>query len=346
MREIVIVLADLYLTGAGSASQGGRAQVVDTVLPGLDQAVRFGEIVAVNRAWRPWLAAWAGRPDLARAQPASIAAAAAAGAPQDSSATAWIATPLHLAAGMTTLHADFRSRLYLPPAELAQLARDFANTFHDSGFHLEPLESGDFLLFLPSVPAAQTTEPARLVVADVAASLPTGLGAAYLRRLGAEIEMWLHSHPLNLARAARRQPPVSTLWLWGGGSATLAGSAAPPHPPVLAFAADAYVHGLWRLLGNHSRALPEQLDAVFGYPDLQQAAVVLEVGQALRTHESWTVLDALAETDRLFIAPAIQALRRGLDRVSILANDRHLVVNARDHLKLWRRPRAALDGLQ
>jgi hypothetical protein len=33
-----------------------------------------------------------------------------------------------------------------------------------------------------------------------------------------EIEMWLFEHAVNAARAARGVPPITGLWLWGGGA--------------------------------------------------------------------------------------------------------------------------------
>jgi len=51
--------------------------------------------------------------------------------------------------------------------------------------------------------------------------------------------------------------------------------------------------------------------------------------------------------DRRFIEPAGRAVRRGAYRqVSLLANDRLIVLTDRDHLRLWRRARPGLEALQ
>lgn len=49
--------------------------------------------------------------------------------------------------------------------------------------------------------------------------------AAWINRLN-ELQMLLHSHPVNRARAARAQVAVNSLWLWGGGELQHHGSAA------------------------------------------------------------------------------------------------------------------------
>ena len=420
MREIVIVITDLYLSPAPALRDPTAftdSNSAASALPGLEQIARFGERQGLADGWRAWLARWLGRSDLAQAAPASVAAASVAaaantmpavavapaafvaptasvappasvapavnqgpppvqGVAQQSAARAWIATPVHFAAGLTALHFDRRGILRLPRAQLEPLALDFQRSFLDSHLSLAPLDSGDFLLFQPAVPEVRTTEPARIAGADVAAALPNGAGATVLRRLGAELEMWLHEHAVNRERASRNEPPISTLWLWGGGPATLSGASsshdsasarlpvsahvavatplvapapAPASPTASdlprAFGSDSYLTGLWRLCGSDTRPLPEQIDSAFSYA--QSAVVVVEAGQGLRTNESWTLYDALANLDRRFIAPAVEALRRDdVDAVSILANDRRLVLNPRDHFKIWRRPRTGLAGLR
>jgi len=49
--------------------------------------------------------------------------------------------------------------------------------------------------------------------------------AAWINRLN-ELQMLLHSHPANRARAARAQVAVNSLWLWGGGEPQQRGNAA------------------------------------------------------------------------------------------------------------------------
>src|SRR2546423_996126 len=209
VREIVIVIADLYLP-QGAAAVAGAA-------PGIERALRFGERAALEHGWREWLAHELGRADLAGAAPACVAAAelAPAGPPAGASGTLWIATPLHLSAGAARAVLDHRGVLRLPPAELAALAAAFQDTFGPSGFTLMPLSSGGFLLRTVGIAAVATTEPARCAGGDLAAALPSGPAAAPLRRLLVEIEMWLHGQALNEARRRRGEPPGMTLWPWG-----------------------------------------------------------------------------------------------------------------------------------
>lgn len=341
MREIVIVIPDLYW--APEAPPDAELLSRLPALPGLELLTRFGESSRLEHGWRDWLARWLGQPGLAGEAPASIAAAAADVREADS---VWLATPVHLVAGLTSLHLDRGGILRLPFGELEELARDFHRALGESGFALTALPSGDFLMRAPALAPVSTVEPARAMGLSLAQALPSGEGATVLRRLQAEVEMWLHEHPVNQARVRRGEPAVSALWPWGGGPLGPERQSPAGRAEDVLFAADAYAHGLFHLHGGQSRPLADTLRDVLGYAPAQRAAIIVEVGQMLQTHPGWTLPEALAEIDRRFVAPATSALRPGpLARLALVANDRLLRVLAADRSRWWRRRRPALEGL-
>ena len=331
MRAIVIVIADLYLEPELARS--------DASAPGIEYLARFGDTATHTEGWRAWTAHWLGLSRYAGAAPASVAAAALPEAP--AGPVVWLATPLHLSAGMTSLHCDRRSILRLEHAELEALAASFRDTFHGSGFDLHPLTGGELLLSAPPLTApARTTEPARMLLTSVAEALAVGEGAAILRRLGAEIEMWLHGHPLNDERMRRGAAPVATLWVWGGGAPATSSPTAAQEIPDAAFGSDAYVRGLWRLAGGETRPMPVDWAAMIREPRVQRALGVVEVAELLHANPSWPLAQAVAEIDRRLISPSLAALRRGeVERLVLLANNRSLTLRAGDRWRLWRRLR-------
>ena len=258
-----------------------------------------------------------------------------------------MATPVHLVAGLTSVHVDRRSILRLDANDQSALAADFQRVFHDSGFELRPLDSGDFLVLGPHMPVAETLEPARSMGASIADAQRADAANPALRRLGAEIEMWLHDHAVNGARGRRGEPPVTGLWLWGGGPAGNVVAGERARSSDIAFGRDAYLQGLWAARGEKVFPLPPQLADVFGYPQPQRALLVIEIGLILHSNPTWTFFDAVAQIDRAFIEPAIEALNRGqCERLVILANDHQVTLRARDRLKFWRRTPSGLSGLQ
>src|ERR1700730_11102211 len=190
------------------------------------------------------------------AAPAGPPGAPRAEAPAGAIGTLWIATPLQLTAGAARLYLDHRGVLRLPRAELAALAAAFQDTFAVSGCSLTPLSSGDFLLRTAGMAPVATIEPARCAGNDVAEALPRGVAAAPLRRLVAEIEMWLHGQALNEARVRRGEPPGTTVWAWGAGGRAVQPERREARATLGAFGADPYLSGLWRLQADECRALP------------------------------------------------------------------------------------------
>jgi hypothetical protein len=261
--------------------------------------------------------------------------------------------------------------------DLSALAKEFRRVFHDSGFVLEPLETGDFLLFGPQLSSAHQIEPARFLGENVAQMQSSGARDPQLRRLSAEIEMWLHEHPVNDARRQRGEPPVTGLWLWGDGDTTWGRDRASGGPnwrdpgargsdssssgrgsssssasgssasTDIAFGRDAYLQGLRASSGEKVLPLPQQLADVLSYSHARRAVLVIEIGSMLHATPTWTFFDALEQIDRAFIHPAVQALRSAkLERFVLLANDHALTVSAHDRFKVWRRTPHGLSGLQ
>jgi len=371
VHELVIVLSDLYL----SQESPERELPAGVSLPGLQHAARSGARSRIAGGWRSWLARWLTGREVGG--PAAVAAAAL----QVPTSTVWMATPMHLIAGLTSVHVDRRSILRLDANDQTALVADFQRVFHDSGFQLQPLASGDFLMLGPQMPIADTPEPARTLGAGIADAQRSGAANPALRRLGDEIEMWLHDHAVNDARSRRGEPPVTALWLWGAGSVVAADAsdhasggrsndtaaagaprdsggasndavagvarASASTSTDIAFGRDAYLQGLWAARGAKVFPLPQQLADVFSYPQAQRAVLVIEIGLMLQSHPTWTFFDAVAQIVRSFIAPAIEALNRGqCERLVILANDYQLTLQARDRLKFWRRTPPGLSGLQ
>jgi hypothetical protein len=339
-----MIITDLYLA-EGVAGSGAAADRMTAALPGICRVSRFGTRARLAGGWRAWLARWLDREDVAQAAPASVAAAplgiAAAGTCR-SSATRWIATPVELLAGLSSVHLGQRGIVRLTPPERTALCAAFARTFGESGFTLWPLSGGDFLMETPGIAPLPTTEPARCLGAQIGRYLPHGPAASALLRLTAEIEMWLHGEPLNAARRARGAQPVTQLWLWGsaGGAAPAAAAAATD---AIAFGEDAWLAGLWHLLGAPCRGLPQRLDPRLEPGGAARIVLCVEAGGDLGGDSQWRLDAALGVLDQRFVSPALAALEAGvLGRFRLVANDTCVSLTRHGTLRRWRRRRAPL----
>jgi hypothetical protein len=342
VRELVIVIPDLYLP---PHMQAARDAAVLRGLAGIEYLARYGTRARLASGWLDWTASVCGRDDLIGAAPARLAAAALPAQAREHGGTLWLATPVHLSAGLARVHLEHQGLLALTQAELAQLAREFGAAFGDGGFALAPAACHELLLQAPEALAGSAPEPARQAGAPLAHAAPQGPQGAPLRRLAAEIEMWLHNGSLNEQRVARGALPVTTLWLWGeaGASGPFAARAGPPR--FAGFGCDARLAGLMRLEGGGLQALPEELAPVLE-ADAERAMVVLHVGSELQETNAATLAEALIELDMRYVVPALEALGAGRIReLTLIANDRALRARRFSRLRLWRRPRFGLEGL-
>jgi hypothetical protein len=112
-----------------------------------------------------------------------------------------------------------------------------------------------------------------------------------------------------------------------------------------AFAADAYVRGLWHICGLDCQVPPAGLDGVLSAA-ARRAVLVVEAGTLMQDSGQGFVA-ALAQLDGRYLAPAVRALRAGgIGRLRLIANDRCLSVSRRSALKFWRRAAAGVGALR
>jgi hypothetical protein len=358
MSEVAIILSDLYLAANGRGGVDDRdAAVPKDALPALARIARYAGVSPLAGDWRGWLAGWLGRADLAAACDSTPAVIAAAALPADTLpvgiGSVWLATPLHLIAGLSSVHLDYRGLLRLNEATLEVLRADFDTTFAARGFSLHRLPGAGLLAAGPEfVSLPRTTDPARLLGGGIGGSTVHGPGAAQLLVLGAELEMWLHAHPLNAARARAREAPLTTLWLWGGGKPLSAQLTAPlmptAHPDstfMTVFGEDAVAAGLCTLSGAHLRPPAASAHDILNSGAARTAAVI-ELFRKDKPQPA-TLMDLLQHLDEMVLAPVITALKDGAIRqLTLVANDRCSILTARDGLRFWRRSRGPWAVLQ
>jgi hypothetical protein len=336
MRRLSLILSDFYLPMESGPEEAGTAMPAALDLPNLDWLLRFARANELIHDWRTWLSADLG--DLRFAQQ-SVAQACAFGLLQPEVARhAWLATPVHLEARLDHVRLADRGLLRVSAQENRSWCEEFARAFGpdyalhgagECGFLLTGLAGGNVV----------SVDPARLLDSDIGHALPKGAASGELRRLGTEIEMWLHGAPLNTARARR----VSALWLWGGGQGkeqgheALAGESAG-FGVFRVHGRDPYLLALARLARqNPVTPAPSSLGALGEILD----RVVVELAPM-----SGTNAETLAMLDANWLAPARAALNAGsLDALDLVANDRCFHLAPRPGWRVWRRQTSWLTQL-
>jgi hypothetical protein len=338
MRRLTLILSDLYLPSEALPAVAGRGAGLPAALdlPHLDWLLRFAGRADRIDDWRSWLSADLGRVDLARMTVAQVCAQGLL--PEVLSSNAWLATPVHLEARIDHVRLADRGLLHLSAGERDSWRHDFARAFgpeyalHDAG-------DRGFLLSGASASRVASVDPARLLDADIGRALPTGPSAGELRRLGTEIEMWLHGAPGNSAREQRRERRISALWLWGGGlwgEGEMVPVAVNSGPPAVThfFGGDAYLSAL---AGSPVTTPPVSFAAM----EAGERRCVVELAPM-----SGPKGESLAALDSNWFGPAREALNQGgLSGVDLIANDRWFRIAARPGWRIWRRRSSWLDQL-
>jgi hypothetical protein len=178
-----------------------------------------------------------------------------------------------------------------------------------------------------------TTSPLRQVAwRDAKFHQPQGADALRWQRIATEVQMLLHAHPLNQARAARGELVINSLWLWGGGKAM------PLQRAFDAAGGDSTLGAAFAQAAGvaQSDSLQAMLDGRF-----ESGLWVCEASGAARQRgDYFTWREALQRVEQ-DCALLLQALRAGrLHRLTLLVMQesmtRHFALTRASAWKLWR----------
>jgi hypothetical protein len=237
--------------------------------------------------------------------PVAVAAQAAPELPPH--APLCFAAPLHVVAGMSRVHLLPGGRLLLEPTEEQAWCDAFNQEFGSDDLRLYvTAPGGGWLLGASFAHRACDAAPEVLVGAALERQPAASPDERALRRLGAEVEMWLAGHVLNRTREAQGKPPLNAIWFWGGARAVAL-------PPLVAPRAilhggglpDAWLAGLARHFGLPVTVIhdwQEAMDAVDAVAGAEQVLLLLAPDGGGATGQYWQMLE-----DQWF-APALRAL--------------------------------------
>jgi len=224
-----------------------------------------------------------------------------------------VATPVHLLAGMASVTMPDDGILDVSRSDIEALAVDFNRTFGDRDVHLRVARSGVLLCAFDEALQVTTHDPEDIAGRDVFSFQAAGADARRLRRLMNEMEMWLFDHDVNRTRVAHALPPITSLWLWGGG-------VIPPAMPM--------VHG-WTAGGD---PLFASFSVETEFPRGTSCGVV--VCKERPGSAAWL------DMERRWLAPAMARLRSGrIDRLELSAGSRCFTIGKGYRRRFWRRSR-------
>jgi hypothetical protein len=269
-------------------------------------------------------------------------------------ASAWLrADPVHMRVDRDQLLIDAQSAASLNHDDAAMLlAMLNAHFAHDGMLFRATVPQHWYVQAGQSLDATFT--PLREAEGRNADSVrPTGADALAWQRNANEAQMLLHEHPVNIAREARGENAINSVWFWGAG--------ALPPPPQFRFrqvwSDEPVARGLALLASIPVAAAPlsaaHWLERETASGDAGRYLVVLDTLRETareRGIDAWR--SALTDFERLWFQPLLDALRSdSIGMLTLHALTPHCAVSAEtirgDLVKFWRRtkPLAAYAGL-
>jgi len=128
------------------------------------------------------------------------------------------ADPVHLQADRDTARLLPSEVLEISEQESEQLLADLNAFLIADGLTLYSETSGGWYLTGMDASQLESLPPSFLAHRSASAFMPGGQNSEPWQRLMTELQMLLHTHPVNVARQERGALTVNSLWFWGGGA--------------------------------------------------------------------------------------------------------------------------------
>lgn len=254
----------------------------------------------------------------------------------------WIcADPVHLRFHHEKIILAEAGAFELAEDEARSLAEALNHEFSDLGrFHVADTRRWYIQLGSPH----QYSAPPLSAVAGrrMEGELPDELHVSKLRPWLNEIQMFLHGHPVNEARASLGKPAVNSLWLWGAGHLPKVFTSS--HDGV--WSKDPLALGLARSCGIPAHPRPEHLDALLAHtaPHSDHLVVLDQLLGPVIYEDSRGWREAMIQLEANWFAPLRATIGKSVNTVTLIAPTIYGLltweVKGSARWQFWRRPQS------
>ena len=242
----------------------------------------------------------------------------------------WIrADPVYLEPGRDSLM--LRTGLDLTLEEASQLVAELNESLSQDGWLLKAPRPHRWYLKPPAAPTIRTTPLAAVVGRDVHPLLPQGEDYKIWHTRLNEIQILLHTSPVNAAREARGALPANSVWFWGGGRLPRTGTV-----HWAQFWGDGpLAQGLARLTGVPNQPVPVNGAQFLSQPIRGEHLIVLEQPPL----DDANALQTIAND---WFTPLVVAVhKKKIDNLSLISDTGPMLIYRKGHgWRFWRRTKA------
>lgn len=219
--------------------------------------------------------------------------------------------PVHLEVAMGGLLLRPPDSLQLSLPEARELIADINRHLHQEGMDIQAAGEVNtparWYLHLPDAPNLHTTPLDQMHGEYLTPHLPRGADARRFLKLINEVQMLMHSHPVNIARENEGRLAVNGLWLWGGGM--LSDSQAERRATFDRVAADSFEASALALHAGCTFTSPPK-----ALSDLNERGRALVVLSPADTVWEGDIEARLIQLEHDWFHPALQQVSRGFIR--------------------------------
>lgn len=245
-----------------------------------------------------------------------------------------LASPVWQQMGMHQVSILGGEHLGITQEEAARLCRELTTFYQDDGWQFHPLRTDLWLVTMPSEQDWQVASVLDICGQIGATDQAEGQDALQWLNKQTEIQMWLYSHPVNLARQSRNIPALNGLWLWQD----LHGR---PHTELLAS------NSPWAQFYQGARMeMPTDFDEYLTcrqmlHPHHQDGLIFLDdLTLTWQTGDIWAYQAVLQRWEEQWFSPLWQALATGrLKRLTLSTdgeNGGELVITSKSKWAFWK----------
>ncbi|ASJ75371.1 hypothetical protein [Granulosicoccus antarcticus] len=219
------------------------------------------------------------------------------------------ADPIHFRADRDSATLIPVDKLNLQASEADALLKSINDFVQADGLRFGRTEAGRWFMGGKEGTALSSYPPSFLAYRNASAFLPEGDASGDWRRLMTELQMLLHTHPVNIEREQNGYLPINSVWFWGG-AALQSGQVASSElqQSLRLYADDEYTVALAAYLG----VVCEPLDAYS--PDSAHPHSLLvdtRLAQALFSDDEPALDAAEGQLVDNWLAPLLSRMKQG-----------------------------------
>ena len=161
--------------------------------------------------------------------------------------------------------------------------------------------------------------PSFLANRNTSAFMPEGPDSPYWRRLMTELQMLLHTHPVNQAREQNGLTPVNSVWFWGGGELP---ELAAGNAHVTVYADEPEAHQLAAHLQISCEPLSELTRQISDLPAAHSVILDTRLMQAWISGDGEQMANSLTVLNEQWLAPLSAQVKAGrLQSLQLITED-------------------------